>query len=161
MGGRAHFSADAVATVSGVRLLSLVLLAGLLLAVTACGSQANSYRKQVDVVQKRYAPKLQPLESRLSKAIAGRRTAEAARTASQASVEMTRFAKDVAAIQPPSSLQARSTRLVTAYSKLVSSLRQLTVALRAGAPARVNRAISSYNDARLDEASAVAALNQG
>ncbi len=74
---------------------------------------------------------------------------------------MTRFAKDVAAIQPPSSLQARSTRLVTAYGKLVSSLRQLTVALRAGAPARVNRAISSYNDARLDEASAVAALNQG
>ncbi len=161
MGGRARFSADAVATVSGVRSLSLVVLAGLLLAVTACGSQVNSYRKQVDVVQKRYAPKLHPLESKLSKAIASRRTAEAARAASQASVEMTRFAKDVAAIHPPSSLQARSARLVTAYGKLVASLRQLTVALRAGAPARVNRAISSYNNARLDEASAVAALNQG
>jgi hypothetical protein len=143
------------------RRLSLVPLAGLLLVATACGSQANSYRKQVDVVQKRYAPKLAPLEVRLSKAIAARQTADAALAASQARGEMTRFMHDVAAIQPPSSLKARSVRLVSAYGRLASSLQELTTALRAKAPTRVNRAIASYNNARLDEASAVAALNQG
>ena len=103
-----------------MRLLSLVLLAGLLLAVTACGSQVNSYRKQVDVVQKRYAPKLQPLESKLSKAIASRRTTEAARTASQASVEMSHFAKDVAAIQPSKASRPDPRGYVTACRKLVA-----------------------------------------
>jgi hypothetical protein len=141
--------------------LSLVLLAGLLLVATACGSQANSYRKQVDVVQKRYEPKLAPLERTLSRTIASRKTTDAARAANQATAEMTRFMHDVAAIQPPSSLKARSARLVTAYGKLATSLQELSTALRAGAPARVNRAIASYNDARLDEASAVAALNEG
>ena len=87
-------------------------------------------------MQKRYAPRLQPLESKLAKAIASRRTADAARAASQASVELNRFAKDVAAIQAPSSLQARSARLVTAYGKLVSSLQQLTARPARGAPPR-------------------------
>jgi hypothetical protein len=141
--------------------LSFVLLAGLLLVATACGSQANSYRKQVDVVQQRYEPRLTPLERTLSRAIASRQTVGAARAARLATMEMTRFMKDVAAIQAPSSLKARSARLVTAYGELASSLQQLSTALRAGTPARVNRAIASYNDARLDEASAVAALNQG
>jgi cytochrome c-type biogenesis protein CcmH/NrfG len=141
------------------RLVPIALLAVLVLVATACGSEANSYRKQVDTAQKAYRPKLAPLETDLSTAIADRRTADAARTASQAAVVMAQLAARVQKIKAPSSLEARSEKLVAAYGELVLSLQQMTSALKAHAPAKLNGAISRFNDARLDESSAVAALN--
>ncbi len=65
----------------------------------------------------------------------------------------------MAAIDPPSKLEARAATLVGSYRRLVASLQQLRLALIADDAAPINAAISSYNDARLDETSAVAALN--
>jgi hypothetical protein len=141
------------------RRLTIALLAGLVLLATACGSQANTYRTQVDKLQKAYQPKLAPLETDLSTAIDDRRTDDAARTASQAAVVMGQLSASIEKVKAPAKLATRSARLVGAYHELVSSLQEMTTALRAHAPTRVNKAIARFNDARLDESSAVAALN--
>jgi hypothetical protein len=141
----------------------ILLLLVLCLAVVAagCGSTTDTYRAQVDKVQKGYAPRLTPLETELANAIQDRRTDDAADLAGQTATLLERCADDVSSVDPPSGLQDRATRLVTAYRSLVQSLRQLETALRARSAPPINAAISSYNDARLDETGAVAALNQG
>ena len=141
------------------RRVLIALLLGLAVVATACGSQTNTYREQVDKVQKRFAPQLTPLERQLATAITDRRTDDAADLAGQTASLLGRCADDVAAVDPPSELKPRATNLVTAYRKLVGSLKDLETALRAHSAKPINGAISSYNDARLDETSAVAALN--
>jgi hypothetical protein len=144
-----------------LRPLLAALVLCLALAASACGSQTNTYRSQVDTVQKGYAPGLAPLETQLANAIQDRRTDDAAELAGQTATLLERCADDVSAVDPPSSLQDRATRLVSAYRRLVQSLRRLETALRARKATPINVAITSYNDARLDETSAVAALNSG
>jgi hypothetical protein len=143
------------------RRVLLVLVLCLAVVAAACGSTANTYRSQVDAVQKGFAPKLTPLETQLANAIQDRRTDDAAELAGQTATLLERCADDVSAVDPPSKLQDRATKLVTAYRKLVQSLRELEIALRARKAAPINTAIASYNEARLDETSAVAALNSG
>jgi hypothetical protein len=141
------------------RRVPIALLLCLSVVATACGSQTNTYREQVDKVQKSFQPKLAPLEAELAAAITDRRTDDAADLSGQVAVLLGRCADDVAAVDPPFNLKARAANLVTAYRKLVRSLRDLESALRAHTAKPINEAISSYNDARLDETSAVAALN--
>jgi hypothetical protein len=141
------------------RRLLLVLVLTLAVIGAACGSTTDTYRSQIDKVQKRFQPKLAPLESQLATAIRDRRTDDAADLARQVATLLERCADDVAAVDPPDRLEPRAATLVRAYRKLVGSLRTLETALRARKAAPINAAISSYNDARLDETSAVAALN--
>ena len=141
------------------RLLPIALLLFVAVVATACGSQTNTYREQVDKVQKDFQPRLAPLESQLATAISDRRTEDAADLANQVAVLLGRCADDVASVHAPSDLAPRANALVAAYRRLVQSLRVLEAALHARAATPINRAISSYNDARLDETSAVAALN--
>lgn len=135
--------------------VSLALLA------TACGSQSNTYRAQVDTVQKQYQPRLKPLETQLATAIGDRRTEDAADLAARTAVVFGQCADAVAAVRPPSQLKARAATLVGAYRNLVTSLQELKTALRSNQAKPINKAITSYNDARLDETSAIAALNAG
>ena len=144
-----------------LRPLLLALVLALALIVTACGSTANTYRSQVDTVQKQYQPRLQPLEHRLATAIGDRRTADAAKLAAKTAVVFGQAADAVAAVHPPSKLKARAATLVGAYRKLVASLQELKTALHANEAKPINEAIASYNDARLQETSAIAALNAG
>jgi hypothetical protein len=144
-----------------LRPLLTALVLGLALLATACGSQSNTYRSQVDTVQKQYQPRLAPLETRLATAIGDRRTADAADLAARTAVVFSQCADAVAAVHPPSQLETRAATLVGAYRKLVSSLRELKTALHANDAKPINEAIASYNDARLDETSAIAALNAG
>jgi hypothetical protein len=141
------------------RRVLIALLLALAALATACGSQTNTYREQVDKVQKSFQPKLSPLEAQLATAITDRRTDDAAELAGQTASLLARCSEDVAAVDPPSGLTARAANLVTAYRKLVRSLNELETALRAHAAKPINEAIATYNDARLDETSAVAALN--
>jgi hypothetical protein len=149
-----------VATVSDVstRLLVVVLI-GLTLAATACGSQSNGYRKQVGALQSQYRPRIGTFEGRLATAIAKRQPKAGARAATAASALVSRLQRSIASLHPPSKLAARSSRLVTAYGELVQDLDQIAGALSAHALSRANAAIGRYNDARLDESSAIAALN--
>jgi hypothetical protein len=139
-------------------LLTSVVLCVALVA-TACGSQTNTYRSQVDTVQKQYQPTLKPLETQLATAIGDRRTADAADLAGETAVVFRQCADAVAAVDPPSHLKTRAATLVSAYRKLVVSLQELKTALHADDAKPINQAIATYNDARLDETSAVAALN--
>jgi hypothetical protein len=141
------------------RPLLIALVCCVALVATACGSQTNTYRSQVDSAQKRYQPRLKPLETQLAIAIGDRRTDDAAVLAGQTAVLLGQCADAVAAVEPPSHLKARAATLVGAYRTLVRSLQQLETALHAHRATPINKAISSYNDARLDETSAVAALN--
>jgi hypothetical protein len=143
------------------RLLLTAVLLCLAVAATACGSQTNTYRSQVDTVQKRYQPRLKPLQLQLATAIGDRRTDDAANLAGQTAALLRQCADAVAAVEPPTHLKARAATLVTAYRNLVQSLQELKTALHAHQATPINRAISRYNDARLDETSAVAALNAG
>ena len=112
-------------------------------------------------MQKQYQPKLKPLESRLATAIGDRRTADAAELAAKTAEVFGQAAAAVAAVHPPSKLETRAATLVAAYRKLVSSLQELKTALHTNAATPINEAIASYNAARLDETSAIAALNAG
>lgn len=141
------------------RRVLIALLFGLAALATACGSQTNTYREQVDKVQKSFQPKLRPLEAQLATAITDRRTSDAADLAGQTASLLGHCADDVAVVDPPAALKSRAATLVAAYRKLVRSLTDLETALRAHSAKPINAAISSYNDARLDETSAVAALN--
>lgn len=141
------------------RLLLTAVLLCLALVASACGSQTNTYREQVDTVQRQYQPRLQPLQMQLATAIGDRRTDDAAELAGQTAAVLGRCADAVAAVDPPSHLKTRAASLVGAYRNLVRSLQQLKTALHAHRATPINRAISRYNDARLDETSAVAALN--
>jgi hypothetical protein len=141
-------------------LLAAVLFC-LALVATGCGSQTNTYRAQVDRVQKQYQPRLRPLETQLAAAISDRRTDDAAVLAGQTAVLLTRCADAVVAINPPSQLKARAATLVGAYRNLVGSLQELKTALRAHQAKAINQAISRYNNARLDATGAIAALNAG
>jgi hypothetical protein len=141
------------------RLLLTALACCLALAATACGSQANTYRSQVDTVQKQYQARLKPLETQLATAISDRRTEDAADLAGKTAVVFGQCADAVAAVDPPSHLKARATNLLGAYRSLVTSLRELKTALHANQAKPINRAISRYNAARLDETHAIAALN--
>ena len=146
----------------GQRVFRLLLTAVLLcvaLVAAACGSQTNTYRSHVDTVQKQYQPRLKPLQLQLATAIGDRRTDDAAELAGQTAAVLRRCADAVAAVEPPSHLKARAATLVAAYRNLVQSLQELQTALHAHQAKPINRAISRYNDARLDETSAVAALN--
>jgi hypothetical protein len=149
-----------VATVSGVstRLLVVVLI-GLTLAATACGSQSNGYRKHVGALQSQYRSKIGTFEGRLATAISKRQPTAGARAAMAASALVRRLQRSIASLHPPTRLATRSSRLVTAYGELVQDLDQIAAALSAHAPTRANAAIARYNDARLDESSAIAALN--
>lgn len=135
------------------------LAVSLALLATACGSQSNSYRSQVDTVQKQYQPRLKPLETQLATAIGDRRTEDAAGLAGRTAVVFGQCADAVAAVDPPSHLKAQAATLVGAYRNLVTSLQELKTALHENQAKPINDAISSYNDARLDETSAIAALN--
>lgn len=135
------------------------LAVSLALLATACGSQSNSYRSQVDTVQKQYQPRLKPLETQLATAIGDRRTEDAADLAGRTAVVFGQCADAVAAVDPPSHLKAQAATLVGAYRNLVTSLQELKTALHENQAKPINDAISSYNDARLDETSAIAALN--
>jgi hypothetical protein len=137
----------------------LVMVLVVAVACAACGSTADTYRAQIDKVQKGFAPRLAPLETQLAAAIEDRRTADAADLAGQTATLLERCADDVAEVDPPSRLEDRARRLLAAYRELVRTLRRLEGALRTGSATPINRAIASYNDARLDETSAVAALN--
>jgi hypothetical protein len=139
--------------------LLVVVLFGLTLAATACGSQSNGYRKQVGALQSRYRPRIGTFERRLATAISKRQPKAGARAATAASELVSQLERDVASLHPPSALAPRSARLVTAYGELVQDLDQIAAALSAHAPTRANVAIARYNDARLDESSAIAALN--
>ncbi|MDX6573923.1 MAG: hypothetical protein QOC86_3079 [Gaiellales bacterium] len=143
------------------RLLLTAFLLGSAVLATACGSQTNTYRSQVDTVEKQYQPRLKPLQMQLATAIGDRRTDDAADLAGQTAEVLRRCADAVAAVEPPSHLKTRAATLVAAYRKLVQSLQDLKTALHAHQATPINRAISRYNDARLDETSAVAALNSG
>jgi hypothetical protein len=138
-------------------LIALVVV--LALVVVACGSTTNTYRSQIDKVQKGFQPRLSPLESQLATAIRDRRTDDAADLSRQVALLLERCADNVATVDPPDRLKTRAATLVGAYRRLVGSLRRLEIALRARKAEPINAAISSYNDARLDETSAVAALN--
>jgi hypothetical protein len=140
-------------------MLALVLC--LAVVAAACGSTANTYRSQIDKVQKGFQPRLAPIEQQLSIAIRDRRTADAADLAGQAATLLGSTADDVAAVDPPAKLKTRAASLVRAYRALVQSLKDLETALRTRQAKPINAAISRYNDARLDETSAVAALNAG
>jgi hypothetical protein len=144
-----------------LRPLLTALVCCLALVATACGSQSNTYRSQVDTVQKQYQPKLKPLETQLATAIGDRRTEDAADLAAKTAVVFGQCADAVAAVDPPSHLKGRAATLVGAYRNLVTSLQELKIALHANQATPINKAISSYNDARLDETSAIAALNAG
>ena len=74
---------------------------------------------------------------------------------------MRQLRREIVALHAPTALATSSKQLVNAYGELVQDLDQLAAALRANAPARANAAIARYNDARLDESSAIAALNAG
>jgi hypothetical protein len=139
--------------------LLLVTLVGVALLVTACGSQSNGYRKQVGALQSQYRPRIGTFERRLAAAISKRQPKAGARAATAASALVGQLRRSVASLHPPSKLATRSSRLVTAYGELVQDLDQIAAALSAHAPTRANAAIASYNDARLDESSAIAALN--
>ena len=141
--------------------LLLVTLVGVALLVTACGSQSNDYRKQVNSVETTFRPRLGRLETRLAAAIAARQPAAGARAATETSALVRQLQRAIGALHPPSALSTGSTRLVNAYGELVQDLDQLAAALQAHAPARANAAIGRYNDARLDVSSAIAALNAG
>lgn len=141
------------------RLVLTVLLLSLAVIATACGSESNTYRTQVDKAQKRCQPRLKPLENQLATAIGDRRTDDAADLAGQTASVLSSCASAVSAIDPPSNLKARAATLAGTYRSLVTSLQQLKVALHTGDATPINRAIASYNDARLAETSAVAALN--
>jgi hypothetical protein len=150
----------AVATVNGVSLrLLLVVLTGLVLVATACGSASNSYRRQVDTAQSQYRARITALEGELATAITKREPSAGARAATAASATITKLQRTIAALRPPPALAGRSSKLVVAYGELVHDLDQMAAALRAHAPERTNTAIARYNDARLDESSAIAALN--
>ncbi|MEO9175309.1 MAG: hypothetical protein ABI317_07315 [Gaiellales bacterium] len=139
--------------------LLLVVLAGLALVATACGSASSGYRKRVDSLQAQYRPRISTLEGQLATAITKRQPATGARAATAASSTITTLQRSIAALHPPPALAARSSKLVIAYGELVHDLDLIASALRARAPERANTAIEHYNDARLDESSAIAALN--
>jgi hypothetical protein len=140
--------------------LILVALVALAVVATGCGaSTSNGYRAKVESVQKAYGPRIERAQVQLSHAIANQQPAVGARAAASQSALATKARTEIAALHAPSSLAVRSTRLVTAYGELVQALDQLTSALQARAPKRANVAIGRVNDARLDETSAIAALN--
>ena len=144
------------------RPLSTLLLAALALIAVACGGSAgNGYRAHVDAAQRSHATELRAHEQRLATAIDGRRAAVAATEATAASALVGAIAQRVGALHPPQTLQARSDRLLNAYRELVQSLDQISAAFRAKQLAAANEAIGRYNTARLDESSAIAALNAG
>jgi hypothetical protein len=142
-----------------LRLVLIALLLCLAVVATACGSGSNSYRTGVDAAQKGCQPKLKPLETQLATAIVDRRTDDAADLAGHTATALRDCANAVQAIAPPSSLKTRAATLVGTYRSLVTSLQQLKIALDTGDATPINRAIASYNDARLAQATAVAALN--
>jgi nitrate/nitrite-specific signal transduction histidine kinase len=142
-------------------LLSLVLAALALIAAACGGSAANGYRSQVGAAEARHGAELRAHEQRLGAAIHARRPAVAAREATAASALAASVEQDVAALHPPKTLQVRSRTLLSAYRELVQSLDQIAQAFGAKKPAQANIAIDRYNTARLDESSAIAALNAG
>jgi hypothetical protein len=140
--------------------LILVALVALAVIATGCGGSAsNGYRAKVASVQKTYGPQIASAQVQLSHAIANQQPAIGARAAASQSALETRARGQIAALHAPTALAVRSARLVTAYGELVQALDQLASALQARAPKRANVAIGRVNDARLDETSAIAALN--
>jgi hypothetical protein len=144
------------------RLLLVLVLAALAVAATACGgSAANGYRSDVDAAQRAHATELRGHEQALAAAITARKAAVAATEATAASGLVGARERQVAALHPPKTLQAAAGRLLTAYRELVQSLDQIAAAFTAKKLPQANAAIDRYNTARLDESSAVAALNAG
>jgi hypothetical protein len=140
----------------------MLVLAALALIASACGgSAANGYRAHVDAAEARHGAELHVHEQRLVAAIRVRRAAVAATEATAASALVTELEQEVGALDPPKTLQARARNLLSAYRELVQSLDQISADLRAKKPAQANIAIDRYNTARLDESSAIAALNAG
>jgi hypothetical protein len=135
------------------------LLLCLAVVATACGSGSNGYRTDVDKAQKGCQPKLKPLEQQLAAAIVDRRTDDAADLAGQTATALADCANAVQAIDPPAAMKTRAATLVGTYHGLSRSLQQLKTALHTENATPINRAITSYNDARLAETSAVAAIN--
>jgi hypothetical protein len=141
------------------RLVMLVLaLAAVAIAVTACGSEANDYRGEVKKVQDKYLTDLEKYRTSVQTAVATD-PATAGAQLDQLSATMTKFADEVAAIEPPDDQKEEAAQLVGAYRASADAASQLKEAAATGDAAALQAAITAFNEAQKQETAAITALN--
>jgi hypothetical protein len=141
------------------RVVPLVLvLVGLLLVVTGCGSATNDYRGKVADVQQKYEQQMTDLTTQGTTDI-GSDPVAASATFTQLATVVSQFAEDVSAIKPPSDRKQLADQLVGAYRTLAQASLDLKVALTTKDQARLQKAVAEFNDATRQESAAVDAFN--
>ena len=141
------------------RLVMLVLaLAAVAIAVTACGSEANDYRGDVKKVQDKYLADLEKYRTSVQTAVATD-PASASAQLDQLSATMTKFADEVAAIEPPDDQKEEAAQLVGAYRASADAATQLKEAAATGDGGAIQAAIEAFNMAQQQESEAINALN--
>jgi hypothetical protein len=138
----------------------LLVLLAVLLGATACGgSKASDYRGQVNDVRQRYEPRFDQITTRIQDDVGASALHKMGVDASAGAALMTRYANDVARIEPPSDLRPQAEKLVAAYREWARALRELAQASRTRAAATVRTALRAFNHAARQEHAAVEALN--
>jgi len=145
--------------VRSIRVFSLACLAALAIAVTACGSETNDYRKDVSSIQEKYVEQLQQQATTASQSIQSDPTAAAA-SLDQLAATSNKMADEIAAVDPPDDKQALADQLVGAYRQLGTSALELKQAVATNDLAKLSEAAEGFNDAQLAEASAIEAFNK-
>jgi hypothetical protein len=130
-------------------------------AATACGggSAASDYRGKVNEVRQRYEPQFDTLTRHIQTDVTGHDQKQLGADARQGAALMKAYADEVAAIEPPSALEAQSAKLVSAYREWATALRRLATGAQTGRAATVDSALRAFNDAQHMEQVAVQAIN--
>jgi hypothetical protein len=145
--------------VRSIRVFSLACLAALAIAVTACGSETNDYRKDVSSIQEKYVEQLQQQATTASQNIQSDPTAAAA-SLDQLAATSNKMADEIAAVDPPDDKQQLADQLVGAYRQLGTSALELKQAVATNDLAKLSEAAQGFNDAQMAEASAIEAFNK-
>ncbi len=141
-----------------IRPFALACLAVLAIAVTACGSETNDYRKDVSEIQEKYVAQLQEQATTASQNIQSDPAAASA-SLEQLAATSNKMADEVAAVDPPDDKQQLADQLVGAYRQLGTAALELKVAVTTGDVAKLQEAAQGFNDAQAAEASAIDAFN--
>jgi hypothetical protein len=144
--------------VRSIRPFALACLAVLAIAVTACGSETNDYRKDVSDIQEKYVAQLQEQATTASQNIQSDPAAASA-SLEQLAATSNRMADEVAAVDPPDDKQQLADQLVGAYRQLGTAALELKVAVTTGDVVKLQEAAQGFNDAQAAEASAIDAFN--
>jgi hypothetical protein len=144
--------------VRSIRPLALACLAILAIAVSACGSETNDYRKDVSKIQEKYVTQLQEQATTASQNIQSDPAAASA-SLEQLAATSSKMADEIAAVDPPDDKQQLADQLVGAYRQLGTSALELKEAVAENDIQKLQEAAQGFNDAQTAEASAIDAFN--